>query len=121
MKAAPLSKELYNEAKELGLNEIELRFSGGNDEGYLDVQVSPYSWDDPQEKKSKIYAFQDKVEDWAWTVYGYGGAGDGNEYGDNITYDLEKNKVSTSEWFNEVVEKHFDDEELKFAEEETEE
>jgi hypothetical protein len=31
------------------------------------------------------------VEDWAWSAYSYSGAGDGNDYGDDIFYDLVNN------------------------------
>jgi len=37
MNIEPLNKELYNRAKALGITSIELGFSGGNDEGYLNV------------------------------------------------------------------------------------
>jgi hypothetical protein len=31
-------------------------------------------------------------------VYEYSGAGDGTDYGDNITYNLVEGKVTTQEW-----------------------
>lgn len=90
MKVEPLNKEIYNKAKQLGIEKITLKFSGGNDEGFLDVEMEP-DWN--QELATKI-------EDWAWEVYSYSGAGDGSDYGDDIDYDLKNNKVSTSEWFS---------------------
>jgi hypothetical protein len=42
-----------------------------------------------------------EVENWAWDVYSYSGAGEGNDYGDNITYDLVENTVETEEWYME--------------------
>ena len=39
MRAEALSKELYDLAKAEGVTKIILRFSGGDDEGYLDVDV----------------------------------------------------------------------------------
>ena len=74
MRAEPLKKEIYNKAKELGIKKIILRFSGGNDEGNLDVDMMP-DWN--QDLASDI-------EDWAWDAYSYSGAGDGSDYGDNI-------------------------------------
>ncbi len=93
MNAKPLSKAIYNKAKELGVNTISLEFSGGNDEGHLHVQTDTDNYD-----------FEKLVEDWAWEVYDYSGAGDGSDYGDNIIYDLKEGKVSTSEWFHVVKE-----------------
>ena len=91
MNAEPLTEEIFNEAKRLGIKRIALSFSGGNDEGYLDVTTEPYC--------SSNDWFEDKIKDWAWGAYDYSGAGDGNEYGDDIVYDIENRKVSTSEWY----------------------
>lgn len=108
MKAEPLNKSIYNKAKEQGIEEIILRFSGGNDEGYLDVELEP-KWD--QDLASEI-------EEWAWEVYDYNGAGEGNDYGDDIVYDLKNGKVTTSEWFTSRQEGDSDNDELELAEEE---
>ena len=108
MKAEPLKKSIYNKAKELGIDAIILRFSGGNDEGYLDVETEP-KWD--QDLASEI-------EEWAWEVYDYSGAGEGNDYGDDIVYDLKTGKVTTSEWFTARQEGDTDNDELELAEEE---
>jgi uncharacterized protein involved in high-affinity Fe2+ transport len=94
MKAEPLKKEIYNKAKELGIENIILRFSGGSDEGYLDIELMPY------EKHNQEFA--NEIEEWAWEVYSYSGAGEGNDYGDNIEYDLKAGKVSTSEWYTSI-------------------
>lgn len=91
MKAQPLKKEIYNKAKELGIERIILRFSGGNDEGCLDIETAPWN--------SGFGDLHNEIEEWAWEVYSYSGAGDGSDYGDDIDYDLKNNKVSTSEWF----------------------
>jgi hypothetical protein len=86
----PLKKELYNKLKELGVKRFTLAFEGGSDEGYLEVEVYPY---DLQGKMDS------EIEDWAWSAYEYNGAGDGNSYGDKITYDLEEGKTSTETWY----------------------
>ena len=93
MNAKPLSKAIYDKAKELGVNTISLEFSGGNDEGHLHVQTDTDNYD-----------FEKLVEDWAWEAYEYNGAGDGSDYGDNVVYYLKEGKVSTSEWFHVVKE-----------------
>jgi len=92
MEIQPLNKEIYNLALKLGVQKIELNFSGGSDEGYLDVTVYPF---DIANKENNLTT---KIEEWAWNVYSYSGAGDGNDYGDNVIYDLEKKTAHSSEW-----------------------
>lgn len=96
MKAEPLKKELYERAKSLGATAIVLHFSGGSDEGFLEVELQGLDY--AGEGKS----LWGEVEDWAWEVYEYSGAGDGTTYGDDITYDLVANKVSSQEWYHAV-------------------
>ena len=107
MKAEPLNKTIYNKAKELGIESITLHFSGGSDEGYLDVELC----------EADNAGFFKEVEDWAWEVYDYSGAGEGSDYGDDITYDLKNGKVTTSEWFTARQEGDTDNDELELAEE----
>ena len=95
MTAQPIPKAIYDKAKELGITEIVLRFSGGNDEGNLSVEHNGETFYSELERE---------IEDWAWKAYEYNGAGDGTDYGDDITYNLESNEVSTEEWYH-VVEK----------------
>lgn len=106
MRAEPLKKELYTKAKELGIEKIILQFSGGSDEGNLNVDLEP-EWNQD---------FANAVEDWAWEVYSYSGAGDGSDYGDDIEYDLVNNKVSTSEWFTSVERGDEDADDLEISE-----
>lgn len=89
----PLPKSLYEKAKSLGVEKIFLSFSGGSDEGHLSVDLQP-GLDD-----ANSYAFLNEIEDWAFDAYAYGGAGDGNDYGDDVTYDLVEKTASHSEWF----------------------
>jgi hypothetical protein len=90
MEAQPLSKKIYNKAKKLGVEQIVLEFSGGSDEGYLHIGLTP----EPNN------GFAQEIEDWAWEAYSYSGAGDGSNYGDNITYDLKEGKVHSQEWYS---------------------
>lgn len=108
--AQPLSKAIYEKAKELGVDKIILKFSGGSDEGNLYVETIPYDLSDDN--------FQSEIEDWAWEVYDYSGAGDGTDYGDDIVYDLKNGKVSTSEWFHVVKEEKGGTSKLKIEEDE---
>lgn len=103
----PLPKALADKAKELGITAISLEFSGGNDEGHLYVSIAP-QWNTE---------FERQVEDWAWGVYDYNGAGDGTDYGDTVTYDLEKGVVEVQEWYMERTENTLPNEDLVIAEE----
>lgn len=105
MEAVPLSKKIHDKAKSLGVTSITLGFQGGNDEGCLDVSCMIDGNELTREQKKKLSEFESEVENWAWSVYAYSGAGDGNDYGDDITYDLENNKVVTKEWFMERTDK----------------
>ena len=93
MDIEPLPKRIINRAKELGITSITLKFSGGSDEGYLYVETEGRDYDDQNRE------FNDMVETWAWDVYSYSGAGEGSDYGDDITYDIADGTASASEWY----------------------
>ena len=93
MDIQPFSKELFELVKAAGIKSVELRFSGGSDQGYLDVNIEPY--------ESSTAELATKIEKWAWDVYHYSGAGDGSDYGDNITYNFETGKVEVESWYSE--------------------
>lgn len=119
-----LPRELYAAALGLEITSISLHFSGGNDEGSLEVdvttkeknRVTSYSAEysgqaaapDSEEQKSQlaVSVLITTIEDWANEAYDYSGAGDGSDYGDDITYDLTRNKVVTHEWY---MQRHDDD------------
>jgi hypothetical protein len=88
----PLKKEIYEKLKALNVDALILHFSGGNDEGYLDAELVTSTDGIPGE----LYG---EIENWAWEVYSYSGAGEGNAYGDDITYNLRSNEASVSEWY----------------------
>jgi hypothetical protein len=113
MNAQPLKKAIYNKAKEFGIESITLHFSGGNDEGYLDIEIDP-SVDDTSFNKD----FHRQIEDWAWQVYDYNGAGEGDSYGDDIVYDLKNGKVSTSVWYMARQDENEGNDELEIANDE---
>ena len=93
MEAQPLCKEIYKKAQKLGITKIHLAFSGGSDEGYLNI-----SFQDKNGKHVDYSDFNSEIEEWAWNVYDFSGAGDGNDYGDDIIYDLKNKAVETSDW-----------------------
>lgn len=103
----PLPKKLWERTKQLELEIIELSFSGGSDEGYLTVDVrkkpEPGQFK-PVEKSKEWIRLEKDIEEWAWSVYDYSGAGEGQDYGDNVVYDLVENQVTTSEWYTTVEE-----------------
>ena len=101
MTVQPLPKSLLERAKALAIKAIELNFSGGSDEGHLQVSLTVTDGtfvkpDDPAWRD--FSALERAIEEWAESVYEYSGAGDGNDYGDDIVYDLVENKVTTSDW-----------------------
>jgi hypothetical protein len=114
MTAQPLKKAIYDKAKELGIEKIHLNFSGGNDEGYLNVHCEPYKYE------TEYHDFNNEIEEWAWNVYSYSGAGVGNDYGDDICYNLLTGRVTTSEWFTSRQEGDCDNDKLEIEEDEEE-
>jgi hypothetical protein len=108
MDAEPISKEIYEKAKAIGIEIISLKFSGGDDDGYLDVEVEPQ----PREKLDEMLS---EIRDWAWSVYSYSGAGDGSRYGDNVIYNLKEGKVVTEEWYTHPVLSQNDPEDIKIS------
>ena len=91
MTIQPLSKELYDKIIEAGANSLTLEFSGGSDEGYLNVECD-VSW-----------LLCVAIEAWAWDVYEYSGAGEGADYGDNITYNLADKTATHDAWYTQTV------------------
>ena len=89
----PLPARIVARAKNLKIEIIKLNFSGGNDEGYLNVDV------DSSQEMVVPNDFLNEVETWAWDAYSYGGAGDGNDFGDDITYDLKAGTASCQDWY----------------------
>ena len=107
MEPKPLPKRLYDEAKRLGFSFIELEFSGGSDEGYLSVWLGRMETGEGQLPSKKLDNMFDNseeqalirdIDEWADQEYSYSGAGDGHDYGDDITYKLDTNEVEYSEW-----------------------
>ena len=128
MEIIPLKRNLYDRAKALGLTEITFNFMGGSDEGYLDVQIihdsnhaavelfaelSRGDWtalreaeenNSPQWQRYQVWdaachVLRIDLESWAWSVYDYGGAGEGHDYGDDITYKLDDGSAEWQEWY----------------------
>jgi len=96
----PLPKRFFDRAVELGIAKLILSFSGGSDEGYLDVNYQ-MSGNLLYTKEANDLAVE--VEVWADDAFRYNGAGDGSPYGDTVTYDLVHKTVEVREWFSEVV------------------
>jgi len=101
MNIEPLNKDIYDKALAMGVNKIILEFSGGSDEGYLDVSFEPPLYNNRWLYPSlgrQTDELTKEVEKWAWDTYNYSGAGDGSDYGDEIVYDLVIKKCFTKEW-----------------------
>lgn len=104
----PILKEIFYELQLNCFETLVLSFSGGSDEGYLDIELSPSSdkngdFSDIKHPRHEMYVkLRADIEKWAWSEYDYSGAGDGTAYGDTITYDIKKRKVKSSEWMMQV-------------------
>jgi hypothetical protein len=117
----PLPKAIYDKAKSLGVAEIYLGFSGGSDEGYLDIRI--YRGIDQISGLREVVLNDDleaEIDNWAWIAYEYVGAGDGNSYGDDITYDLHANTVSSCDWYTARTDGTKVTDDLEIAEQENE-
>lgn len=103
MEIQPLTKKIYNEAISKSIVKIILSFRGGSDEGYLDIGIYDIAG---KYLNGKNRSFCEEISSWAWSVYNYSGAGEGNEYGDEITYDLLRKQMSHKEWYthSEIIE-----------------
>ena len=88
----PLPARIVARAKALKIEIITLNWSGGNDEGCLNVDV------DSSQDTVAPRDFLDEIENWAWSAYSYSGAGDGSDYGDDITYNLKEGTASCQDW-----------------------
>jgi len=109
----PLPKKIYDKAKELGVGSIELEFRGGSDEGHLYVQLVKSNTNDLVKivkRKQQLSKLETDIEIWAFDAYSYSGAGDGNDYGDDVTYNLDTMKASVSSWHMERVDLEPDEE-----------
>jgi hypothetical protein len=109
MTPLPLPKGIYNDLKALGVERMELRFSGGSDEGYLDIAF--YKEDIPT-GVDEIPGLYEEIDKWAFDAYDYSGAGGGTMYGDHIEYDLKEMTASHTSWY--TVEKYNDTIETPF-------
>lgn len=102
MEIKSIPQTIVDEALAIGATNIVLYFSGGNDEGYLDVVL--YTSDKALEPSDASKALVKVIEQWVDDAYPYNGAGDGVDFGDTIEYDLSKGLVTHEEWFYKRVE-----------------
>lgn len=95
-----LDRELYAKLRAAGIVRVDINWSGGSDEGYLDVNLYRAGDALPINDQDLSAA----VETWAEGAFDYSGAGDGNDYGDDYVYDLLAHMVTHSEWYHQRVE-----------------
>jgi len=100
--AIEIPSALVRRAKKLDIGKITLEFSGGSDEGYLDVFFETNKRWKESEAESRT-TLRDDLDAWASQAYRYGGAGDGSRYGDTYVYDLVNNTVTWHEWWQDIV------------------
>jgi hypothetical protein len=105
-RVAPLPREIYRRCIEENITSIRLRFSGGSDEGYRDVELNGpdgryFEW--KRYKDEKVVELMQLIDSWCDENYRFGGAGDGNLYGENITYDIVNGTVTSQEWWTQQM------------------
>ena len=96
MNIIPLPKSIYTKAKEI-TDVIQLNWSGGHDEGMLEVDLIGVDYHAHEE----LYK---EIETWAYDKFQYNGAGEGLDYGHNISYRLKDQTVECQYWSTEIVE-----------------
>lgn len=100
MQPLPIPQKFIDRALAEGADNIILYFSGGSDEGNLQVELSPLDdWD--TEASSSLDLLLQAIEEWGLEAYEYNGAGEGIPYGDTIDYDLVNGVVTHQEWYYE--------------------
>jgi hypothetical protein len=98
-KLADLPEHTKKDCLKFGINKIVLQFEGGDDEGFLNIDISFKEGTKLEEYQShQLGDLKSNLYDWAWQSYSYSGAGVGNRYGDNITYDLENDTKTAERW-----------------------
>jgi hypothetical protein len=102
----PLPLKFMTRALAANVELIIINWSGGSDEGHLDVNLRDKNgefishW---QEGRPLLRALLADIEEWCYNTMDYGGAGDGSSYGDTIRYNLKEGTVSTEAWWTEEV------------------
>jgi len=92
----PLPMALYKELTALKVVTLKLERSGGSDEGYLESTLT-----DEDEEYVNAESLDFNIE--SWWMSDYSGAGDGSDYGDNVTYNLDKGTATGHDWFTQRV------------------
>ena len=88
----------------LGIKSFRIEWSGGSDEGFLEVYV--YTDEEQTEsghENGAARAAHKMITEWANDAWAYSGAGDGTSYGDNFTYYLVSCRVECEEWYHQPV------------------
>lgn len=102
----PLPLRFMTRALTANVELIIINWSGGSDEGHLDVQLQDEtgkiisSWRGTNPLLQPLLA---EIEEWCYDAIPYNGAGDGSSYGDTIRYNLKEGTVSTEAWWTEEV------------------
>ena len=93
----PVPKKFFDQAKALDVEKIVIEFSGGSDEGHIDVYFNPSSWKPGEGLPPGRSELMRLMNDWAFEKMCFSGAGP-PDHGGSITYCLKTNKVSVERW-----------------------
>jgi len=97
--AVNLPEHMKKDCVKLGMTKVVLQFEGGDDEGFLNIDVTLKEGTNLEEHQShQLEDLKGNLYSWAWEVYHYSGAGVGNRYGDNVIYDLENDTTTVERW-----------------------
>lgn len=105
MTAKPLPKRIYNKAKELGINKIDIALSGGGDEGFCEVKLQFPIGDTKTRKKEKLNArtqLSEEISDWASEAYMLDESVP-DDHGIDLTYDLVNMQATYQYWSTQPV------------------
>jgi len=92
-----IPKKIIEECKRLGVAKFTCRFSGGSDEGFLEVDLDEVNWKDMTPDHTALVK---EITTWADEAMCYSGGGDGTDYGDDYEFDLTDMTISHTEWYH---------------------
>lgn len=118
-----MSRELLEEAKRLGIETISVDLSGGSDEAFVDVSFDAGSTDDKEIERARSAleeSVREVVEDTVCDKYGFSGAGEGTDYGDEYEYHINSGTITKREWSYRRVDEEEEKIEMSVRESESE-
>ena len=119
--AKPISRSLVERLKEANVAVLKLHFSGGHDESYLSASTYTSKGVALMERAEIYYGnepgtLEGDISEWAWGAFSYSGAGEGKDYGDDYTYNLDTGTVQHTYWQDEPEHTEYKPQKLEYRE-----